>query len=39
VFNLSIEAVNRNFMLLKHKFGIDLQKALLAQQNCPLGYR
>jgi len=33
-----LEAANKNFILLKHNFGGDLLKALLAQSNLPLGY-
>jgi hypothetical protein len=33
-----LEAANKNFILLKCKFGGDLSKALLAQSNSPLGY-
>ncbi len=36
-FDFSLEAANKNFILLKHKFGGDLQKALLAQSDSPLG--
>jgi len=37
-FEFSLEAANKNFILLKRKFGGDLSKALLAQSNSPLGY-
>jgi hypothetical protein len=37
-FNFSLEAANKNFILLKRKFGGDLQKALLAQSDSQLGY-
>ena len=37
-FNFSLEAANNNFILLKRKFGGDLQKDLLAQSDSPLGY-
>jgi hypothetical protein len=37
-FDFSLEAANKNFILLKRKFGGDLQKALLAQSDLPLGY-
>jgi len=37
-FKFSLEAANKNFILLKCKFGVDLSKALLAQSNLPLGY-
>ncbi len=30
--------MNKNFIILKQKFGGDLSKALLAQSNSPLGY-
>jgi hypothetical protein len=33
-----LEAANKNFIILKQKFGGDLSKALLAQSNSPLGY-
>ncbi len=38
VFEFSLEAANKNFILLKHKFGGDLSEALLAQSDSPLGY-
>ena len=38
VFEFSLEAANKNFILLKHKFGGDLLEALLAQSDSPLGY-
>jgi hypothetical protein len=38
IFEPLIKAANKNFMLLKHKFSGDLQKALLAQQDSSLGY-
>jgi hypothetical protein len=34
----SLEAANKNFILLTRKFGGDLSKALLAQSDSPLGY-
>ncbi len=37
-FEFSLEAANKNFILLTHKFGGDLSKALLAQSDSPLGY-
>ena len=37
-FEFSLEAANKNFILLKRKFGGDLSKALPAQSNMPLGY-
>ena len=37
-FSFSLEAANKNFIILKRKFGGDLSKALLAQSNSPLGY-
>jgi hypothetical protein len=37
-FIFSLEAANKNFIILKRKFGGDLSKALLAQSNSPLGY-
>jgi hypothetical protein len=37
-FSFSLEAANKNFIILKRKFGGDLSKALLAQSNYPLGY-
>jgi hypothetical protein len=37
-FELSLEAANKNFILLTCKFGGDLSKALLAQSNSSLGY-
>jgi hypothetical protein len=33
-----LEAANKNFFVLKHKFGGDLSEALLAQNDSPLGY-
>ena len=33
-----MEAANKNFILLKRKFGGDLSEALLAQSDSPLGY-
>jgi hypothetical protein len=33
-----LEAANKNFILLKRKFGGDLSEALLAQSDSPLGY-
>jgi hypothetical protein len=35
-FDLSIEAASKNYILLKHTFGGDLQRALDAQPNSPL---
>ena len=37
-FSFSLEAANKNFIILKRKFGGDLSKALLAQSDSPLGY-
>jgi hypothetical protein len=37
-FEFSMEAANKNFILLTRKFGGDLLKALLAQSDSPLGY-
>jgi len=37
-FEFSLEAANKNFILLNRKFGGDFSKALLAQSNSPLGY-
>ncbi len=37
-FSFSLEAANKNFIILKWKFGGDLSIALLAQSNSPLGY-
>jgi hypothetical protein len=37
-FKFSLEAANKNFILLTRKFGGDLSKALLAQSDSPLGY-
>jgi hypothetical protein len=37
-FDLSIEAARKNYILLKHTFGGDLQRALNAQPNSPLQY-
>ncbi len=37
-FDFSLEAANKNFILIKHNFGGDLQKALLAQSDSLLGY-
>jgi hypothetical protein len=37
-FDLSIEAASKNYILLKHTFGGDLQRALNAQPNSPLQY-
>jgi hypothetical protein len=33
-----LEAANKNFIILKQKFGGNLSKALLAQSDSPLGY-
>ena len=38
VFEFNLEAANKNFILLKRKFGGDLSEALLAQSDSPLGY-
>ncbi len=38
-FDFSLEAANKNFILLKRKFDRDLQKAILAQSDLLLGYR
>jgi hypothetical protein len=37
-FDLSIKAVNKNYILLKHTLGGDLQRALDTQPNLPLRY-
>jgi len=37
-FEFNLEAANKNFILLKRKFGGDLLEALLAQSDSPLGY-
>jgi hypothetical protein len=37
-FSFSLEAANKNFIILKRKFSGDLSKALLAQSDSPLGY-
>ena len=37
-FEFNLEAANKNFILLKRKFGGDLSEALLAQSDSPLGY-
>jgi len=37
-FKFSLEAANKNFILLRRKFGGDLSKALLAKSDSPLGY-
>jgi len=37
-FEFNLEAANKNFILLKCKFGGDLSEALLAQSDSPLGY-
>ncbi len=37
-FDLSIKAASKNYILLKHTFGGDLQRALDAQPNSPLRY-
>jgi hypothetical protein len=37
-FDLSIKAASKNYILLKHTFGGDLQRALDAQPNSPLQY-
>ena len=37
-FKFSLDAANKNFILLTRKFGGDLSKALLAQSDSPLGY-
>ena len=37
-FSFSLEATNKNFIILKRKFGGDLSKALLVQSHSPLGY-
>ncbi len=36
-FEFNLEAANKNFILLKRKFGGDLSEALLAQSDSPLG--
>ena len=37
-FNLSVEAANKNYILLMQKFGGDLHRALHAQNESPLSY-
>ena len=37
-FEFNLEAANKNYIVLKHKFGGDLSEALLAQSDSPLGY-
>jgi hypothetical protein len=37
-FNLLSKAAHKNYILLKHKFGVNIKKALLAQQDSPLSY-
>jgi hypothetical protein len=37
-FDMSVEAAKKNYMILMHKFGGDLHKALRAQQGSPLQY-
>jgi hypothetical protein len=36
--NLLSKATHKNYFLLKHVFDHDIEKALLAQQDLPLGY-
>jgi hypothetical protein len=36
--NLLSKAAHKNYILLRHKFGDDIKKALLAQQDLPLCY-
>jgi hypothetical protein len=37
-FDMSVEAAEKNYMILVHKFGEDLHEALHAQQGSPLQY-
>ena len=37
-FDMSVEAAEKNYMILMHKFGGDLHKALHAQKGSPLQY-
>ncbi len=37
-FDMSVEAAEKNYMILMHKFGGDLHEALRAQQGSPLQY-